>query len=260
MKEIERNADRKNWIAAAASLAMPGLGQIYNGEIVKGFCLFALYLVIPLIGLRLSVSMADGWLLFGIAVTAASTLALYVFSIVEAWKAAAGRGKGYFLKSYNRWYLYLVVWLSCSVLSLGVSSGYVKKNVVEMFKIVTPAMQPQVLTGDYVVVDKRAYEKVPPRVGDIVVHVYPDDRSKVLIRKIEGLPGDKVLLEDGRTLTVPHGSVYVLGENREASLDSRAFGLVPLKDVLGKARQVLFSRGEGGIRWGRIGSRINSSS
>jgi signal peptidase I len=260
MNEVEKNADRKTWIAAAASLAMPGLGQIYNGEIVKGFCLFALFLIIPLLGLRLSVSLADSWLLFGIAATAALTLALYVLSIVEAWKAAAGRGRGYFLKPYNRWYFYVVVWLSSTILALGASSGYVKRNVVEMFKIVTLSMQPGVLPGDYVIVDKTAYDKVPPRVGDIVVHVFPDDRSKMLIRRIEGLPGDTVKLEDGRTLTVPHGSIYVLGEGREACQDSRAFGMVPLKDVLGKARQVLFSRGEDGVRWSRIGSKINGSS
>ena len=59
-------------------------------------------------------------------------------------------------------------------------------------------------------------------------------------------------------LTVPDGQVFLLGDNRPSSLDSRRFGTVPLADVKGVARQVWFSSGQGpgqarGIRWGRIG-------
>ncbi len=91
---------------------------------------------------------------------------------------------------------------------------------------------------------------------DIIIHVFPDDRSKVFIRRIEALPGDRVTLEDGSRITVPHGSIYVMGDNRENSMDSRAFGSVPLSDVLGKARQVLVSRGGKGLRWDRIGRTL----
>jgi signal peptidase I len=55
-------------------------------------------------------------------------------------------------------------------------------------------------------------------------------------------------------LTVPNGHVFLLGDNRAASVDSRRFGTVPLADVKGVARQVWFSAGHGaGIRWGRTG-------
>ena len=54
-------------------------------------------------------------------------------------------------------------------------------------------------------------------------------------------------------LRVPDGQVFVLGDNRSVSVDSRTFGTVPLQDILGRARQVWFSSGHGNIRWSRLG-------
>ena len=54
-------------------------------------------------------------------------------------------------------------------------------------------------------------------------------------------------------LTVPDGHVFVLGDNRQSSVDSRNFGTVPLQDILGRARQVWFSTDGNGVRWERLG-------
>jgi signal peptidase I len=54
-------------------------------------------------------------------------------------------------------------------------------------------------------------------------------------------------------LRVPDGQVFVMGDNRGASVDSRSFGTVPLQDILGRARQVWFSSDQGTIRWDRLG-------
>lgn len=57
----------------------------------------------------------------------------------------------------------------------------------------------------------------------------------------------------GVDITVPPGRVFVLGDNRNRTQDSRAFGTVPLRDVVGKERQIWFSWGPHGIRWSRLG-------
>jgi signal peptidase I len=60
------------------------------------------------------------------------------------------------------------------------------------------------------------------------------------------------------SLTVPNGQVFVLGDNRDASHDSRHFGVLPLADVSGVARQVWLSVDEhAGLRLGRIGVRLD---
>ncbi len=105
--------------------------------------------------------------------------------------------------------------------------------------------------------DKTAYRRIAPQKGDVVTLVYPDDRSKKYIKRIEALPGETITCADGARKEVPHGFVYVLGDNRAHSYDSRQFGFVPLSDVIAKVRQVYYSSGTDGIRWSRIGAVVS---
>ncbi len=248
------NMKRKSLLAAVMGLIMPGMGQAYNGERVKGASFFIIFLAVNLIGFRSTVLLPDRLLIFGVIGTIAATLAVYSLAVVDAWRGAKRSETALKSSGFRQWYFYLAAWLLGSVLILGAVFAHVRDNYIEAFKIPSASMEPAVMRGDCVLADKTAYQRLSPKTGDIVIFIYPDDRSQRYIKRVEALPGDTITLPDGTRQEVPHGSVYVVGDNRDNSVDSRKFGFVPLRDVIAKVRQVYFSSGTDGVHWGRIGA------
>jgi signal peptidase I len=247
----ENAKGRNRLLAVFLGLMMPGLGQIYNGEMIKGLSFFMIGLSIMIMGIRQVVFMPDKLLLFGTLATLLACLALYIASIFDAYKKASLSDSTFLLKSYNRWYFYLAVLLLGNVITISVY-GYVKDNYLEAFHIPTGSMEPTIKPGDYILADKTAYRRMPPKKGDLVIFLSPDDRSKRFIKRIEALPGDIITEPDGTRKSVPHGYAYVLGDNRSNSIDSRQMGFLPFGDIIAKARQIYWSAGREGIRWSRI--------
>jgi signal peptidase I len=169
--------------------------------------------------------------------------------------------------------------------------------VVKMYKIPSRSMVPTLLVGDQLVVNKFIYGiKIPyfrntiipitdPQRGDIIVFIYPNDRSIDFIKRVIGIGGDKIEIKDKTIfingtlfkdntgiytdtvqqrnnfgpVTVPKDSLFVLGDNRDESMDSRFWGFVDLKDVQGKAFIIYWSwnREESNIRWQRLGNLLH---
>jgi signal peptidase I len=114
------------------------------------------------------------------------------------------------------------------------------------------SMEPHIRSGEYVVINTFAYRIGTPRRGDIVAFRHEGDARAIFIKRVIGLPGDRIRIDrgqvylngaeldepyvrhaDGRTfgeIAVPSASVYVLGDNRAESEDSRFFG--PVNDGL----------------------------
>ncbi|UCH60154.1 MAG: signal peptidase I [Anaerolineales bacterium] len=127
-------------------------------------------------------------------------------------------------------------------------------------RIESVSMQPTLYEGDFVIVNKLAYNFGEPSRGDVIVFRYPPDPEREpYIKRVIGLPGDRVSVQEKKVLInnepmlepyisapplyegtwiVPEGSLFVLGDNRNSSSDSHSWGMVPFDNVIGKAEVV----------------------
>lgn len=134
--------------------------------------------------------------------------------------------------------------------------GVVRPFVAEVFKIPSGSMTPTLQVGDRVLAVKFAYRLGEPERGDLAVFEAPD--GEINIKRIVALGGDSVEIRDGMLQVnrevkrepyvdyesadstffgprrVPEGTVFVLGDNRTNSIDSRSYGPVPEEDLLGE--------------------------
>lgn len=118
------------------------------------------------------------------------------------------------------------------------------------------SMKPTLASGEYVIVSRLSYRLGTPERGDIIVFHFPRDPQEEYIKRIIGLPGDEVEVQNGSvfvngqkldesylqvktdyygTWRVPAGQLFVLGDNRNNSSDSHDWGTVPMDYVVGKA-------------------------
>lgn len=188
---------------------------------------------------------------------------------------------------------------------------FIRAFVVQAFSIPSGSMLDTLQIGDYLLVNKFSYGirnpftnqvMIPigtPQRGDIVVFIYPKDPTKDFIKRVIGLPGDKIQIVDKKLsvngkavempqaifkdyhiidqndqwiagsegshrdnfgpFTVPPGQLFVMGDNRDHSYDSRFWGTVPIDNVRGKAWIIYFSLDKNKVwpRWDRIGKLIH---
>jgi signal peptidase I len=172
------------------------------------------------------------------------------------------------LKPFNKWYIYLIIFLLGSVIAHPLLRWGIRNNIARAYKIPSSAIAPTVVIGDRLIADTRSYKNQEPRRGDIVIFVYPKDPSRDFIRRVIAVEGEKVevienkifindkllddpwgyLAEDYRPidtsgpLLVPKDSLFVLGDNRNFSQDSRLFGFVDAKKVKGKALYLYWAK------------------
>ncbi len=110
MHQPEANTGRNKWLAVLMGLAMPGLGQIYNGEPIKGISYFVILQVLYILGFRWTVLLPDKMLIFGALGTILAVIILYAAAAIDSYRKAATAS--YQPAVYNRWYFYVAVWLS----------------------------------------------------------------------------------------------------------------------------------------------------
>jgi signal peptidase I len=130
-------------------------------------------------------------------------------------------------------------------------------RTVSAYEVDGASMEPTLHTHQYVVVDTVGAESHSPQRGDVIVFHYPRDPRLEFVKRIVGLPGEKIAITRGRVWVndqpldepyireqpryfwgpaqVPPNSLFVLGDNRNSSSDSHLWGPLPLNYVVGRA-------------------------
>ncbi|PKM29190.1 MAG: signal peptidase I [Gammaproteobacteria bacterium HGW-Gammaproteobacteria-11] len=262
---------RSPLLAAALSLLAPGLGHVYAGNARKGLLLlgtpYGMALLVGFAGLFSTFYGLVGLLLF--------LIAFYMFAIVSAVRLAL-RQHEYQLRPYNRWYGYLGIFIVTTLLGHALFGARGSMLGYETYHIPGQSMDTALQVGDFITVNTRYAQ---PQVGDVIVFLYPEDRSIPYVKRVAALGNDRVSIEGGQVLRngepvsalsvpaqsrqrdysitmaerrVPADEVFLLGDWRDNSNDSRFWGTVPTADIVGKVTYVWFS-----TNLERIGMAIN---
>ncbi len=138
----------------------------------------------------------------------------------------------------------------------------VRTFIAQPFLVSGSSMEPGFNNGNYLLVDELTYRLRNPERGEVVVFKYPKDPNSYFIKRIIGLPGETVKIEDGRVEVLSDGEsqvlrepyilqktnaayfektlgpdeYFVMGDNRNFSFDSRSWGPLPKEDIVGVAR------------------------
>ena len=163
--------------------------------------------------------------------------------------------------------------------------------IVQAYKMRAGSMLPTILIGDYILVNKYIYRFSDPKRGDLVIFPLPNKPDANYVKRIVALEGDKLEIKEKKVfingqqivepyaitsdnnilqpglsprdtfgpVIVPEKHVFVLGDNRDNSNDSRFFGFVKKETVKARVQVVYFSidQDNNTIRWNRIGRLLN---
>lgn len=287
---------RVPWLAKSMTHLAPGLGHLYCGQAARGLAIyFGGGLILPLILLTIMLSPPGvSWILLGML---AVGVAVWLFAASDIKKVLKTVDETYRPQPYDRWWLYLLI----AIQPLGYiipASLLVRNHLLEAFVIAGDSMSPALRRRDRVLVDKRHAGATEPQRGDVVVFRAPGSRERIYVKRVVGLPGETVKMdEQGRVviegapveyrkldqkpagwtgdevveeafgdvryrvqlaadgaeameLQVPPEHVFLLGDNRGKSRDSRHFGVVPVGDVKGPVTFIYAPVGS----WSRLGS------
>ena len=167
----------------------------------------------------------------------------------------------------------------------------IRTFIVQAFKIPSGSMLPTLQIGDHILVNKFILHFTSPKRGDIIVFKYPKDEGRDFIKRIVAIPGDKLevrnkevflndqLLDEAYVIhsdpnaqdqsfsprdffgpvIVPPGNYFMMGDNRDHSMDSRFWGFLDHKKIRGKAFLIYWSWDSDKFRprWLRIGKMVH---
>lgn len=271
------------WLAVLLNVFVPGLGFVYLNRLALAAANILFFPLLLLIAGRAGlVFSAWGFLLVTLVLTCFWLASfIVVFRLARRYPPAAHGWS-------QRWYVllavgivgYAVVQYCMSI--RGTLFGY------DIFNVPGASMETTLLVGDKFIANTLAYSGSgasgvhKPQRGDVVVMQNPAQTDVKYVKRVMGLPGEQVSMRDGNVLingkpiadehafhdlampdqainqqfTVPPDSYFVLGDNRNNSLDSRHFGPVPAEKIYARVELVWFSYGVASVRWDRLGLAV----
>lgn len=269
---------RKPWLSALLNFLLAGLGQLYCGHMTKAIVIFIINLIVMNISFAFLVFLEIhplNSILFAFV-----TLSMWIFLILNGYKAAGKVSSDYSLQPFNKWYLYTILIIALSFTEefvIPVFGNY------KFYAIPSQNMENTLLVGDYILADLNAYKIENPEPGDIVIFLFPGDLQTKYIKRCVAIQGDTVLLKDKKLFVnglrfpdeesakyidttadglqkimprreggkdsrdnfgpylVPSASYFMMGDSRDNSYDSRYWGAVHQDLILGKLIRIHFS-------------------
>lgn len=294
LKQMDENgkvSPRRRVVALLLSLC-PGLGQQYAGHLVRGIVLYLSFIILSWLtaAIFMFVEGRISIILFAVPVIA------FVMVGIDAYLLAGRQPDDYRLRWFNRWWIYPSVFVLLLITVNPLMDIIVGKSITRAHLAHTESMVPTVLNNDVLLVNKLAYRISTPQRQDIVLIDFNNKREQgitkmatddQLVRRIIAIPGDTVEIkgrdvivngkkmdepylshaEGNRPLyiessfgpaTVPPDAYFILGDNRNFSIDSRILGFIDKKALGGKITKVLWSWNldEKKIKWERTGMTI----
>ena len=259
-------------LAVMFGVMVTGLGQIYSGKIKRGilFFLIPIILSIPLVQYLLNPNTTANPLLLVLVIIG---IAYGIFVVIDAYHCAkvfnVSNNLTRNITAGKKVLLIVGIILFVFINPSTIVRLYIRNNVMQAFKIPSKTMEPTLLQGDMILVNKVIYKKSEPKRGDLIVFIYPENTKKIFVKRLVGLPGETIEIKngsilingivlseplfankyyynkgdyakEGQTVKIPGDGYFVLGDNTASGLDSRYWGFVPKKYIVGKAYKIYY--------------------
>lgn len=267
---------RSSLLAGLISCVAPSLGHVYLGVAARGLLPLLTLIVATFIGAWLHIYVT----FWGYSLLLGGYASLTLWAIIDSVRLARAVTYVFRPKFYNRWYIYLMMFVLMNGLWAFLFGNRGKSLHYEMYRVNAESMLPTLHSRDSILVDTRIYQQQTPQHGDVIVFRPPDNPNTLFVKRVLAVTGDKIsvnksgivyrnrvriqepyifenvlVAEDSnpkvKELLIPPASIFVLGDNRNNSKDSRYFGCVSLDNVIGKVTYIWMSD-----EFSRIGSVV----
>lgn len=295
---------KKTWLAILLHLIVPGLGHIYYQNYIKGFLLHFILTLIAFIFIVLSVQFKLAVFIF---LVLPFTTIIWLFGFFDI---LYNLSKGSTPNSFKSTHIYGLLIITVGLLAFDVEiNTLAENNIYDINRVWNSSMESTIMDGDIIFISRISRKHINP--GDIIVMISPKEPDKRYTKRCVAVENQKVEIRNGgiyvddclinfpsvtksidavrnytdiafdslqkkqdnmASLRIPKGHVFVMGDNRGHSFDSRFFGPVSVDKIIGKAVFIIYSTGmkpkEGAnifrevieaiskTRWNRIGLKL----